>query len=265
MINYSENEREFFRTILLDYNIRIDGRGKSSIRNHEIIDNIIPSCLSSLKLIYNDNQKEMIFAIKGEIIQLGEHIASMDRLLNVSIDSMYKMEDMKLKKQIENYIETLIFSKVPMENLKIDKNNTGDYYWKIYLDIYVFDYLKMSLLQMLSIGTKAVIQKIKLPNLVLFTNEITGNKEFDLVENYEDVSDKEKEISVMANIDLPDIYVLAVLNNEVYFDPTEEETSVATSIVIISSYRGKIVNIQSIGSSVEIHKLVDLNTLLKSF
>jgi exosome complex RNA-binding protein Rrp42 (RNase PH superfamily) len=117
---------------------------------------------------------------------------------------------------------------------------------------------------MLMVGVKAVLKNIKLPRLVIFTNELTGEKEFDLVEMYEDVSEREKEYSIAEDIIVPDIYVFAVLNNSIFLDPTEEEFSIASSIVIISRHNEKVTNVQSIGSSVDIQKLQDISSLIKS-
>jgi exosome complex RNA-binding protein Rrp42 (RNase PH superfamily) len=261
MLNYSQNELDFFRTLLFDYDIRVDGRSKLSLRDFDTQMDVIPSCLSSLKISYNDNQKEMLFAVKGEIIPKAS--LKDEKLLYVSVDSMYRIDDLKLKREIENYIENLILSKINPDNLKISKSH-DEYYWRLYVDIYIFDVLKMSLLQLLMIGVKSLIRNIKLPRLVLFTNEITGNIEFDLVEVYEDVSEKEKEYSLDADLSIPDVYVFSVINNSIFLDPTEEEFSIANSIVIISSHNDKITNVQSIGSSVDIQKLSDISSLIKS-
>ena len=54
MSKYSSNEITFFQQLLIDNDIRIDGREKMEIRKHNIQ--------------YNNNSKnEIIFAIKGEV------------------------------------------------------------------------------------------------------------------------------------------------------------------------------------------------------
>jgi exosome complex RNA-binding protein Rrp42 (RNase PH superfamily) len=257
MFNYSDNELDFFRTLIYDHEIRIDGRTKLSIREHEVFYNVIPTCLSSLKLVYNDNQKEILFAVKGEIVNKAN--INSEKLISLSVDSMYKIEDVKMKKELENHIETLLLAKINFDDFKINKNS-DEYYWKIYIDIYIFDTLKLSLLQMLIIGTKILIKSIKLPKMVIFTNEITGNKEFDLIEVYEDVSEREKEYTM--DLKIPEVYLFAILNDSIYLDPNEEEFSIATSIVIISSFQGKIINVQSIGSSVDIHKIQEISSII---
>lgn len=262
MLNYSQNELDFFRTLLFDYDIRVDGRNKLTMREFYTQSDVIPSCLSSLKISYNDNQKEILFAVKGEIIPKSS--LKDDKLLYVSVDSMYKIDDAKLKREIENHIENLILSKISYDHLKINKAHE-EYYWRLYVDIYIFDLLKMNLLQLLMVGVKTVIKNVKLPGLVLFTNEITGNVEFDLLEVYQDVSEKEKEYSLNEDLSIPDVYIFAVINNTIFLDPNEEEFSIADSIVIISSHNDKITNVQSIGSSVDIQKLQDISSLIKSF
>ena len=261
MLNYSQNEMDFFRTCLFDYDLRLDGRSKIQLRDFSILNDVIKSCMSSYKLSYMDNQKEILFTVKGEIVP--KQSAKEERLLNVTIDSMYKIEDNKLKKEIENYIEILILDKIDPEILRINKN-FDDFYWRLNVDVYIFDALRMSLLQLLFIGVKNVIKNIKLPNLVLFTNEITGEKEFDLVELYEDVSEHDKEYPIEMDLSVPDVYVFAILNNSIMLDPTEEEFSIANSIVIISKLGNSVTNVQSIGSSVDIQKLAEISSLIKS-
>lgn len=267
MNNYSENEKEFFKKLLFDFDLRVDGRDKLSLRSYEVLNNIIPSCLSSIKLKFNDGQKEILFAVKGEILSKSqptiESAISQEKpkLINISVDSMYKIEDTKMKKEIENYIESFILAKINIEDLRLNKNS-DEYFWKIYIDVYIFDYLSMALLQMLTIGVKNVLKNLKLPNLVLFKNEITGNIEFDIAELYQDITMKEKELEI--NLEIPDMFIFAILNNAIYLDPTDEEYSVANSIVIVSCINGRISNIQSIGNSVEIQKMLDISTLIKS-
>lgn len=252
MINYSENEREFFRKLFFDFDIRYDGREKLAIRTHDIASNVITSCLSSLKLIYNESQKEMLFTIKGELTSVKQD------LFNVNIDSMYKIEDMKLKKEIENYLMTLILNKIEPEAID------NELYWKVYIDIFIFDTIKMSILQMLAIGLKELIRLTKFPKVITFTNEVTKIKEYDLLANYEDLTVEENEyLTSISNI--PDVFVFAILNNSIYLDPTEEELSVANSIVLISAQNGRILNVQSVGSSVDVQKILDITSLIKTF
>jgi exosome complex RNA-binding protein Rrp42 (RNase PH superfamily) len=260
MLNYSQNERDFFRTALFDFNIRLDGRTKLAMREYEITENVLPSCLSSLKLSYNDKQNEILFAIKGEIIPGKSH----EKLLLVSLDSMGRIEDQKIRKELETYLETLLLSHIGNDLLRINKN-FDDYSWRLYVDIYAFDYIRMSLLQLLFIGVRNLIINLKVPRLVIFTNEITGYKEFDLIEAYHDVSENEKEMLLFDSLILPDIFVFAILKDAILLDPNEEEFTIASSIVIVSSHKEKIINVQSIGSSVDVNKLHEISILVKSF
>src|SRR5690606_28856652 len=111
-------------------------------------------------------------------------------------------------------------------------------------------------------GTKIVLKNLKLPRAVVFTNEITGNKEFELLELYEDLSEIEKEKKI--DIDVPDVFVFAILNNNVFLDPTEEEFSVSSSTVIISAHKGKVEEVQSVGSAVDIHKIQEICSIIQS-
>ena len=50
MIQYSENEISFFKQLLLDFDVRIDGRNKMDIRKYDIEKNNINNCFSSVKM-----------------------------------------------------------------------------------------------------------------------------------------------------------------------------------------------------------------------
>ena len=134
----------------------------------------------------------------------------------------------------------------------------------IVLGIYILDSLKMSLLQMLSIGIEHLIKNIKLPKVIVFNNEITGMKEYDIIENYEDVSDLDKEYSISNFVQIPHLLVFAILNNNIFLDPNEEESSVASSILIASSFQNKLLSLESIGSFVDIQKIFDVTSIIKS-
>lgn len=64
MANYSENEKKIFKKFLHEYNLRIDGRTHDEFRNFQIQTDIIPSCLSSIKLTFGENLNDVIIAIK---------------------------------------------------------------------------------------------------------------------------------------------------------------------------------------------------------
>jgi exosome complex RNA-binding protein Rrp42 (RNase PH superfamily) len=253
---YSENEREFFKKILLDFELRIDGREKLTVRQYDAQPDILPSCFSSLRISYGGD-KQITFAVKAETVNCTPDNITANSLYSISIDSMNRIDDLKLKKEMENYLCHLILSKLPC--IKI----TEECYWKIYIDIILFDTLKLSLLQLLAIGLKEVINNTKLPDLIVFKNDITGDTEYDIKEGYEDLSDKEK-LHSLGYISIPNVYVFAVINNNLYLDPTEEECSVANSIIIASYSDEGVISIQSVGSNVDMNKFTEITELVKS-
>jgi exosome complex RNA-binding protein Rrp42 (RNase PH superfamily) len=64
MSRFSENEREIFQSFLADFDLRNDGRSKLQPRHFKVEYNNLPSTYSSLRLIYSNKSKEIIFAIK---------------------------------------------------------------------------------------------------------------------------------------------------------------------------------------------------------
>ena len=166
--NYSENEKEFFKKIITDFDVRIDGRDKLSMRNFEITNDIIPSCFSSLKLKLVDYDKEILITIKGELQK--ENCSNSDEFVLLNIDSINKIEDIKLKLQIEEHLKNLILRKLD-QNAFFLKDNNGErtnYNWRLFIDVLIFDSIKISYLQIISIAVKKALLNLKLPNLVFF-------------------------------------------------------------------------------------------------
>ena len=117
MAHYSENEISFFNQLLYEYDIRIDGREKMEIRNHEIKQDIVTTCFSSLKICYNNSKNEIFFAIKGELVPTST-INENNKVINLNIDSIQKSnENTKVKSQIENILNSMLIEKTPVDNL----------------------------------------------------------------------------------------------------------------------------------------------------
>jgi len=270
LTNYSENEKEFFKKIIIDFDTRIDGREKLTMRNYEITEDVIPSCFSSLRLKLIDYDKEILITIKGELLKENNKTQENSNLTNESIilniDSINKIEDIKLKQQIEENIRNLILRKLD-QNLFFLKDNKGEitnYNWKLYIDVLIFDSVKITYLQIISLGVKKALLNLKLPNLIFFKNEITGIIEYDLAENYENEEVMAKEINIDFQNKIPDLYIFSLINNVAYLDPNDEEEVNSNSIIIASKLNGKIENIESIGSSVELNKIMEVSNTIKN-
>jgi len=267
MVNYSENEKEFFKKLINDYDIRADGRDRLSIRSLEIKNDVIPSSFSSLKIKLLDSNKEILIAIKADLLKLKNNDAINEiNFTNVSVDSINKIEDINLKIEIEDYLNSLILNKIEKNVffIKNENNENTDHYWRLYIDVILFDSIKITYLQIISLGIKQALLNLKLPKLIFFKNEISGMSEFDLIENYKDISEFEKEDSLSFN-EIPDILVFSLMNNNLYVDPSDEEESICNSIIIASKVNKNLDSIQSIGSSVDLNKIMDISNIIKNF
>jgi exosome complex RNA-binding protein Rrp42 (RNase PH superfamily) len=267
LVNFSENEREFLKKILSDYDIRADGRDRLSLRSLELKPDSIPSCFGSLKIKLVDSNKEILFAIKADLLKAQSQTAheNLD-FFSISLDSMNKIEDLKLKSEIEDYIRNLILAKINKEIffVKNDNNEITEYYWRLYIDVFIFDSVKITYLQLISLGVKQALLNLKLPKLIFFKNEISGISEFDLIENYQDVSEADKEVN-LAFAAIPDILVFSLINNVLYLDPSDEEEAISNSIIIASKVGKNLESIQSIGSVVDLNRIFDITDIIKNF
>ena len=262
MTQYSENEIAFFKQLLLEFDERIDGRNKMEIRKYGIENNVINNCFSSLKITYNNSKNEIIFTIKGELVKKDKKETNEEQPENeddskifINIDSMSmtnrgtSSEEYKIiKNKMESLINKLMISKIDTSSLVINDNETK-LYWKLYLDIFVFDELRMSLFQLLSIGIKRTLLNIKVPKLIVFQNEIDDKFEYDLRKNYEDLTIEDSEEKI--NFEVPNILVFSIVNNSLFLDPSDEEMVITPSSLFVSEVNKKLLNIESIGDSVD--------------
>jgi len=265
--NFSEKEREFFKKIICDYDIRTDGRDRMSSRSLQLKQDIIPSSFSSLKITLNDSQKEILIVIKGDLLKLKESESILDiNFANISIESINKLEDLKIKKEIEEFINNLLLNKINKDIFFVreENNKKTNFFWKLYIDILLFDNLKISYLQIISFGIKHAMINLKLPKLIFLKNEISEISEIDLLENYKDISESEKEIQLPFD-KIPDILVFSLINNSLYIDPNDEEEAISNSIIIASKINNNLESVQSIGSSVDLNRIVELTNFIKNF
>jgi len=260
---YSENEILFLKQIILDYNLRLDGREKMEIRPFHIKENTLKTCFNSLKLSYNNNKNEIIFAIKGEIISYSSSLKNSD-IITLSIDSMNKNSEqtLKVKTEIENILNELIISQIDI-NLLIVPESNNLFIWKIFIDVFIFDEMKISLLQIISIGLNKLLKSIKFPKIIIFDNKIDKTIEYDLISNYkENNSFKDNEYSV--DLKPPNFFIFAILNNLLYLDPNDEEIVISNSIIFLSEINQKIIKIKSIGNFTDPVVYFDLENVIKT-
>lgn len=194
---------------------------------------------------------------KGEIVK-----GANEKLLSVSLESMYKIEDQRTKSEIEDFIESLIFKSIKPSSLLV-ADNSDEFYWKFYVDIFVLDAIKFPIFQFISIGTKVLLQNIKVPKIIVFRNKLSGETEYDLLENYEDVSTRDK-MRHFRDLKIPDVYCLGLYKNNILLDPSDSEFSVSDSLIIVSTLEGQIEKMQSIGSSIDLSKIEQITTLVKT-
>jgi exosome complex RNA-binding protein Rrp42 (RNase PH superfamily) len=260
MNQFSENEIAFFKQLLLDFDVRIDGRDKMDIRKYYIEKDIINNCFSSIKLTYNNSKNEMIFAIKGELIKENQEVINEENnkennKIELNINSMsmntkgQNAEESKaIKNKMESLFNKLMISKINTDCLIINENKPK-LYWKFYLDIFIFDDLRMSLFQLIAIGIKETLLNVKVPKMIAFQNEVDEKFEYDLMQNYKDLTMEESEEKI--KLEIPNIFVFSIFNNNLYLEPCDEELIITPSNLYISEYNKKILNIESIGDSVE--------------
>ena len=96
---------------------------------------------------------------------------------------------------------------------------------------------------------KETLLNVKVPKMVAFQNEIDDKFEYDLLQNYKDLTMEDSE--EVLKLEIPNIYVFSIFDNKLYLDPCDEELIITHSNLYISEYNKKLLNIESIGDSVD--------------
>ena len=65
---------------------------------------------------------------------------------------MYRNDDLKTKKIIEDILENLILGYIDTELFVLNKNIDKNFTWRLYIDIFLFCDIKLSLLQLIQLG-----------------------------------------------------------------------------------------------------------------
>ena len=98
--------------------------------------------------------------------------------------------------------------------------------------------------------------------MIIFKNEIDDKFDYDLRQNYEDLTIEDSEEKI--NFQVPNIYVFSIINNSLYLDPCDEELIITPSSLYISEENKKILNIESIGDSVEPILYTQIEDIIKN-
>ena len=228
-------------------------------------------------MVYNNSKNEIIFTIKGELVKENledknnkeeEKFNENNLKIIINIDSMAmtnrgpSAEEYKIiKNKMESLINKLMISKINSDSLIINKDEPK-LYWKLYLDIFVFDDLRMSLFQLISIGIKNTLLNVKVPKMIIFRNEIDDKFEYDLRKNYEDLTIEDSEEKI--NFSVPNIYVFSIVNNDLYLDPCDEEIIITPRNLYISEENKKILNIESVVDSVDPILYTQIREIIKN-
>ena len=83
-----------------------------------------------------------------------------------------------------------------------------------------------------------------------------------LKKNYEDLTIEDSEEKI--NFVVPNIYVFSIINNCLYLDPSDEEMIITPSSLYISEENKNILNIESIGDSVEPILYTQIGNIIKN-
>jgi exosome complex RNA-binding protein Rrp42 (RNase PH superfamily) len=259
---FSDNELKLFNQIFTEFGLRIDGRKNLEIRGHSFTPNVIPNCAASLKLQYNNNQNSIIFAVKSEIVVNENNSIENNNLIVLDINTMQNSKNNQIASYLINILNKLLINNINTETLYIENSNKK-LYWKLYLDVCIYDDLRLSLLQLISLGINKVFENLHLPKIVYFMNQITKEEDYDLLSKYND-SLKKDNYEMKINLKLPNIYVFSVLGNNLIIDPEDEELAIGRCTIFISAMNHEIINIEGVGDEVDPILYVQLHDFIKN-
>lgn len=200
--------------------IRPDGRQQYQFRPIEVFTDFLPSSNGSSRIIASDGS-ECVVSIKSKVV---DHTIN-DDLLQIEIDIAGERDDSLITESC-----TSLFNKV-LKNIDIKQLQlTRKYSFKIFIDVLVLSSNSYPV-SLISFGLYSALNSTSLPKLISTFDDLEV-EELPMFHDYD---------LVKLEISPPLVFVLAIVNNNIFIDPAANESEVANNGLIISWSNGKII------------------------
>lgn len=283
--NYSKEEVEFFK-LLLQNDVRPDGRQRHQSKYFKLTESILPSCEFSLEI--KNLETNIYFSLKADVSKTYEPIdISCD---SISYNSVFSSGNKQVKggrstkdqsqpllsevQEVLYLLDKLILSKVDKKDLKIDnyaaknvnKNNEmvvdskisndendSTMYWKLCINIFSLEKIYLHNLQTIAFGVNYLLNNVKLPQLRLFKNTFTEKYEYEVIKGCHQ--------SLFLN--LGNLLVIGSFNGNLFLDPALEELCILEALVFVVLKDKKIRHFETYGFLVDLANLESLEEFIK--
>ncbi|KAK5781067.1 hypothetical protein RI543_001458 [Arxiozyma heterogenica] len=200
--------------------LRPDGRLAHQLRPIEVYIDFLPSSNGSARIIASDGS-ECIISVKSKVV---DHAVEKD-LIQVDIDIAGERDDSLLVESISSLFNKIIDT-IDSSKLQL----TQKYSFKIFIDVLVLSSYSYPV-SLISFGIYSALKSTYLPKLIssfddLEVEELPTFHDYDLVK---------------LDVSPPLVFVLAIIGDNIFFDPAFNESMVANNGLIISWSQGKVI------------------------
>ncbi|CAB4254511.1 similar to Saccharomyces cerevisiae YDL111C RRP42 Exosome non-catalytic core component [Maudiozyma barnettii] len=200
--------------------IRPDGRQQHQFRPIEIYTDFLPSSNGSSRIIASDGS-ECIVSVKAKVV---DHTID-DDLLQIEIEISGERDDSLITESCTSLFNKLL-KNIDMKKLQLTKK----YSFKLFIDVLVIS-SNSNPVSLISFGIYSSLNCTLLPKLVsnfddLEVEELPMFHDYDLVK---------------LEVDSPLVFVLGIVQNNIFIDPAANESEVANNGLMISWINGRTI------------------------
>ncbi|ANZ77212.1 BA75_03435T0 [Komagataella pastoris] len=240
--------------------IRPDARLYKQFRPLEATCSFLPGSNGSARIRMADGA-ECLASVKAKVVSLqlnnADATQQLQNLIEVDLDINGIRDDSNLSSTIASSLKGSLVKHVPLDKLRL----THRYAFKLFIDIVVLSHSSVYPLTLLSLATYMALKSTKLP---LLTSTV-DDREIEEQPMFSD--DWESSIALFGDSSLspPLLFVVAVVNDNIFIDPSPEEESVSENGICLTYANGKIISpLQTISLSPKDNTGINAAQILKA-
>ncbi|ODV96887.1 hypothetical protein PACTADRAFT_40037 [Pachysolen tannophilus NRRL Y-2460] len=234
--------------------VRPDARSAHQFRPIEASCSFLPNSNGSSRVRLSDGG-EAIVSVKTQVV-LTKNESS---LISIDVDINKERDDSNFIKNLISSLESILLKKFPIEKLKL----TERYSFKVYIDCFILSHNSYPL-GLLSLCIYLALKSTRLPLLTSTVNDREIEEQPTFNDDWE-ASKKLFEPSEHQD-DPPLLFVVGIIGNNVFIDPSNEEEEVSENGLIVGFANGEIVPpVQSTNLSNRDSKGISPKHILKAY
>lgn len=239
-LGISPGQASFIRQ-LLAHGQRIDGRSQNQIKEHSIQKQVLSLSEQSCRVFWgfgSNNETEVLVSSSIEILE------KKDRNFSLTVNCLKKCighEEAAVCDITKNVLSSTLENSNIFDPEKLNIKDS-DYCWVVYLDV-LFIQASGSLYEAALYGINNILSELVFPELIVKMSEHGKGLRFE-------VDETKEPIKLLDNRRLPLLLSYSVYDETLFCDPTTEEISATSSLIVVSaSQDGKLLGLNKFGDT----------------